>query len=717
MRRKGILTLFSISMLLVSCGEVGTASTTSPTSTVDVTTTHGSSVTTSGTVPTTNSTSTTSATTTTGNVQTTSSKPNPTTSSVPVTPVVKSVRLTADKETVLPGEEVQLTAVVVGENLKEEDQAVAFSVETGADFIEGSISETGLFKVKKEASSGSIKVRATSKIDSKISGEIEIKVTKPLTQQDLKDLLAKGKELESSGAKGGEFKTLKYSDVRKNYNYSFSIYKDAAQTVKDIAGSQSTVLNTDSGGSLTTLTLTSNSVTETTDSSTHNQELVKSASTMFEFDVYQNNEVSHLYGLNEVSLNYLTGDYFGVTNALKSLEISKKGDTYLATVSFVNANTYYSNSLSFSFDDQQRLIASTISINGYASTDFDSQTNTLKEGAKATTYYEYEGKLIYGERVDTDDQKLKDSNYKVKSFEIDDSRFVKENGKNVIYLGDSATIGVKKESPKIHLPETYRIIKAEPSGVVSYQDDGLNITATSLGTTTLTIESATYLHTETIEIEVEKKPATSISFVGKVDSIDVGQTVELSATVLPYDSQGYPYTIALKDKAMEQYATIQETATKGKFALTGKAEGQIVVVASVNGYPDVKAEMAITIVGKPEPETPASDLEKVLVSAPYKDTYATMTFKEDHTGTFVNKYGTKPNYTFAWTINKDVVTLSDIKLVSGSEPSGEASVVILSAEKTKTGKLSSDGKIIEISYVRRAQSYDFDLKTPYEMKQ
>lgn len=610
---------------------------------------------------------------------------------------IESISLKVDKQYLKIGEKAKITADILP--IDAFDKTVIYeSSDTTIATVEG---ETVI-----ALSEGKATINAYSK-DRKVKASIDVFVI--ASQKDLLSLLTQAKEKERKES----VKSI-VTDEDGN-SYESHAYTDGVQTKRTTAEGDTTILNISRSSVVHSLTLTSSDVIaeDLEINKDIDEQTAKDSTSLLEYylKVEGTETASKIYGLSSIASNYLTGDYFGTKEALNNLRIIKNEDAYVVTTFTSGTDrTYLHNQMKTGFDSQKRLTSLEITLSYYYQTDFDVDNGKPKDNVLPKQAKSIKGSLEYGTRVETDSFKLNESDYKVKSFKIDTSKFLKEKDNNIMYLNESLSLAVTDEEPKIHLKENYSIESFSPTGIITA--DNNYFTARSLGTTTMTVTSSMG-KTASIEIEVRKKPVESISFVGTVSSLKVGESASLSAYSSPYDVRDSPYTMKLKSAEQKTFASlVKDEKKQGSYVLTGLKEGQVTVVVYPDAYPDITSEMTVKIEAENKIEPPSSDLLKILVSKPYTDTYASVIFKEDGTGTLTNKYGGKALYSFSWILAKETITFSNIKLLSGKEQT--SSTIRISNEYTKTGVLSIDGKTLTIS---KAMKSGNTFASNYEIKQ
>lgn len=611
---------------------------------------------------------------------------------------VESITLSAQKTELNINEEVQIEAEVLPTNAS--DKSLTYE---SSDTKVAEVDDNGLVTAK---GIGSAVISAFSK-DKKVKGEITITVTSLQSKviSFLKDSQVKE---ETQALKGSLTESTGTS-------YEYHAYKDGAQTKRTTSEGSVTVLNLSRSTEVHSLTLTSSDITaeDFEVNKDIDEQTAKDSTSMLEYhmEVDGTQTSSKIYGLSSIALNYLTGDYFGTKEGQIYMSVGIQETKYEVTTNTTGINdTIVYSYMGLGIDSSKRLTTLDISLDTYAREDFDARKHKPKENASPKKETTIKGSLEYGDRPESDDFKLNESDYKVKSFKVDDSKFVKDNGKNVMYLNQSFPISVTEEEPKIHLKESYSIESFSPTGIVTENDN--YFTARSIGTTVMTVTSSLG-RTASIEIEVRERPVESISFVGKVSTLKVGESVSLSAYCSPYEVKDSPYSMKFKTEDQSAFASLTKDAKDSKkYILKGLKKGTVTVVAYPDDSPSITAEMTIEIQEETKPEPPASDLLKTLLSSPYTDTYVSVVFNEDGTGTLTNKYGGKAQYSFSWSLNKDTITFSKISLLSGTEQT--SSTVRIGNEYTKTGKLSADGKTLTIS---QAMGSGNTFASDYSIKQ
>lgn len=669
-KKKALLALsFSLLLGLAACGEEGKSSIQDSASSSQSSSSEGNSSSSSASSESSASSSSSSS------------------SSEDLTVEVTSVSL-ALEGSLKAGESAKLSFSVLPENAT--DKSLVFSSSDPETLV---VDQDGTLHALKTGTA-----TVTARAANGVEGKLEVTVVP--SSSELSAFLKGAKTKEAEGFQSG---TLQEST---GSTYEFRAYKDAVQTKKtDASGSAVTSLRSLRSSVVNTLTLTSSSITseDVEVNKGIDEAMAKDQTTLFQYDLKLegSQEAAAAYGLSGLASNLFTGDYFGTAEAQKNLAIELKEDAYrVRTYQATSLGGIRDSEMTLSFDTEKRLTGLLVSFETYAAEDFDATKGSAKDGASPTATKTIEGSLVYGERPESDDWKLSESNYRVKSFDVDTSGFHLIAGKAVLYLGESVPLLVTNESPAIHLKDSYSVESFSPTGIVT--EDGGYLTARSIGVTTMTVVSG-YAARTTLEIEVREVPVSGISFIGHVESLEVGESVTLAAQCSPYAVKDAPYTMAFQEAAQSEFATLTAlTDGSGKYSLKGVKAGKVTVVASVTEDPSISASMTIEITDNSSTEGPADELQAVLLSKPYKSTYAKMTFLEDHTGTFVNNFGGKASYTFGWTLADGVVTFKDILLVSGDE-SGNSRVII-SNEYTKTGTLSADGKTITVSQAIGAQN-------------
>lgn len=123
------------------------------------------------------------------------------------------------------------------------------------------------------------------------------------------------------------------------------------------------------------------------------------------------------------------------------------------------------------------------------------------------------------------------------------------------------------------------------------------VTAIALGTTEITATSNDgSVISASCSITVEATPVESIQISGAADSLRVGETLQLTATVLPLDATLPDFTWSTSDAVV---ATISNDGI-----VSALAPGEVTITATITNQPAVLASIRIVIYKEPDPVIP-----------------------------------------------------------------------------------------------------------------
>lgn len=263
-----------------------------------------------------------------------------------------------------------------------------------------------------------------------------------------------------------------------------------------------------------------------------------------------------------------------------------------------------------------------------------------------TSKEEFDVLILYLNRTENLNQKINIEDYEVTNFEIDDSKFTKDNGINIMNLGETIKLSII-EFPEVHLPEKYTLEILE-SFVIKEVGD-LEIKAVGCGTTIVKVISSLNIEKEiTIKVQPQKVESISLGYIPYF--IEVGDVFEVSATCSPLNAKNKEYEISIKNGDQDK-ATITKK-DNGNYEFKALAAGTVTIIATSSENNEISDEKTVTIQEKP-------DLNNLKEKLTYKTYYhhsstesSELVFNIDGTGSLILEGGGE--YTFNWDLDEDL---------------------------------------------------------------
>ena len=277
--------------------------------------------------------------------------------------------------------------------------------------------------------------------------------------------------------------------------------------------------------------------------------------------------------------------------------------------------------------------------------------------------------------------KLDINDYKVSSFEIDNSNLLNDNNENVIELGETIKLSLI-ESPKVHLEESYSITVLDSSIIKNTK--GLEIKAIGVGTTKVIVTSSFNMSKEII-IRVLAPKVERISFGYIPYFVEVEDKFEISATCYPLNAENREYKMEIVNG--NENATLLKK-DNGNYEFEAINAGNVVIRATSLENEEIYDEEEINIQAKP-------DLNEIKTKLSQKTYYhhssgdvSELSLAIDGSGYLKLEGGGE--YSFNWDVNEDfylsfknIVTIKapdrwyDFKVKSGSTVDRECTTINL----------------------------------------
>lgn len=330
-------------------------------------------------------------------------------------------------------------------------------------------------------------------------------------------------------------------------------------------------------------------------------------------------------------------NYIKVNN--DDLKYSIEGECYFLNSYLDNVDSYMKVFAEIVFSDNYSLKSFEYKIEKYTPNEDD-----YVDLVHPTSVEEFIIELIYGNKDES--KKINVNDYKVSSFEIDDSNLKNENGDNVLEVGESIKLNLI-ETPSVHLKEDYTL-EIEDSSIV--KDVGnLTIKGLKTGTTKVKVISSSKLVRE-INVKVLAPQVDSISLGYIPFFVEVGDSFEVKATCYPLDAENRNYIISLKEG--DESKALLEYLGSGKYKFSAIAAGDVTIIARSSENLEIYDETVVTIKEKPK----LDDIKNILCSKTYKHLSSSATSELDlyidGTGTLKLEGGGE--YSFNWDLSEDL---------------------------------------------------------------
>ena len=373
------------------------------------------------------------------------------------------------------------------------------------------------------------------------------------------------------------------------------------------------------------------------------------------------NSITSLEANKRISLvNY--DDIYGASNYIKHIlnnELTFNSDEMVNDIKVNNNNLsyqiegecYFLNSYLDNVDSLMKVFAQIDFNDNYSLKSFEYKVekytpteNDYVDLVNPTSVEEFNIEFKYDNKDES--KKINVDDYKVSSFEIDDSNLKNEDGENVLEIGDSIKLDLI-ETPSVHLEETYTL-EIEDTSIV--KDLGnLMIKGLKVGTTKVKVISSSNLVRE-INIKVLAPKVDRISFGYIPFFVEVGDSFEVKATCYPLDAVNRNYTISLKE-GDESKASLEDLGS-GIYKFSALEAGDVTIIARSNENVEVYEETVVTIKEKPN----LDDMKKTLCLKVYKHVSSSDTseldLNDDGTGTLKLEGGGE--YSFNWDLTEDL---------------------------------------------------------------
>lgn len=562
---------------------------------------------------------------------------------VPKTILVSSIDLNVEKDTLYPGEQTQVLATVHPTDAT--DTAVLF--ESSAPDV-ASVDKDGLVTAKK---AGDVTIACTS-ADGNAKATLDIHVL----EEDIPyvgSLLAKSRELEIEGASSGSL-------TRDGSVATWNAYSDSSVQIDSAKGKALYYME---GFDVVELLLTEDGkAVSKTVLGTVNDDLTSEEAEALVSTYHDETQST----VSTLALNVLTSESFA--NKTVDYENATEGTerTFAGKATFAESGVQKENSYALTFDGEGRLLSF-----------------SYEEKSGEDVVARIDAELSYSERIESDEDKLVESDYHATDFQIDTSSAWHPD--NTLYVGDKVPVEVDVLSPVPHLPMTFTIDEnngiSNPSILHVSEENGIYyLEAVKAGTATLTV-TGEYGLERSVDITVTEIPPEKIEIrAGSLTELQAGQSQVYYVDVSPYAAKDKSFTATFSEEGMGQYAEISNVGDTS-FTLTAKEneEDQVVTVVVASTIdPTISDSITVTIRKKAQ----TSGLETVkegLVGATFN--YLSMhsiTFTSATEGT-ITTY--KNTYSFRWDI-EEVDGMSNYHLLFSD--------VVLTAG-TGTGTYTFDG--------------------------
>lgn len=557
---------------------------------------------------------------------------------------VTSISVNILSQEIIPGDEVKYEVNV----LPQEADDKSYNVSTSTSDILQIKENNQIFSLK----SGQGKLKFTTNDQSKTC-EVDVNVLDTSTYEQIKTLLDSSVTKESEKANGG---TYKETEDEEQTTTSWTTYKDAIQ-IKETDGSTTTTsLVYREGNTIYTLK-DCKSDNSYSDGVTLSEEEIGDGY----WDLSEDDAKKHLtlpeidystYGLCE-KVKAILDDYltYSKEEILKNVRIVivplESGKKVKVNSSAEYKKNYWDDGFSFmevaleiAFGSDDTLLSFTSSVKEYGVSDYDQNNHQISDNANPSVTTT-EGELTYEERLETDQNRISKKDYEVTSFEIDTSVFAN----NQIEKGTSKDIQIINENPTRHLKEEYTVTIENESIIAkgSYWNP-LSITGKEEGTTNITVTSSHNV-SRTFSLTVVTPEVKSISLSCPYTTLNVGESIEISANVYPSEANDLTYTITLGENDTN-YSTLT-SLEDGKYKLEGVAPGEVTLTATSNANHEITDSKTITIKEKPSVDS----IKNALCESQYTATDSTLKFNLDGTGSLTLQGGGQ--YTFNWEIDSD----------------------------------------------------------------
>lgn len=562
---------------------------------------------------------------------------------------VESISLSILNSDIIPGDEILYEVNVIPSNA--DDKTYTLSTST-PEII--SINENGKILA---LSQGQGNIIITSNDGGK-SSLVNVQVNSSSSFSEIKDILKQSLLIEKENGKQGSLYFSSEGLVNEEKNINWIVYSDSVQKNEVINNEETITLTYRDGDFLYNLIdypsnveLKNNQIGEEewkySEEEANNSVSLVTLSNSIGFSTY----IDSL--LDDYSLFRLSSDEKGIDqirivkkeqNNKTIFDIIKKCE-YKA-VSFDDQYSYFELNAQFIFNENSSINSFSYTAKRYSAENYNQEEHKIYEGALPSNVETSYGSIEYGIRVNSDEQKISVEDYKITSFEIDNSNFVNSNLENVIYLGETKNIELKNVLPIKHLEDSFTIKIKDNSIIkdVSYGNN-LAIKGVKLGTTIITVVLEDGIENN-IEIKVIAPPVNSISLDYFSPIIYEGDSFTLKATVLPTEVSDNSYTMFIKENETDIAALSQNS--DGTYTFNALKEGSVTVVAYSNADPSIKCETIINI----KKSASANQLKELMCESAYYTSDTELIFNIDGTGTLKLQGGGE--YTFNWDVDSSL---------------------------------------------------------------
>lgn len=322
-----------------------------------------------------------------------------------------------------------------------------------------------------------------------------------------------------------------------------------------------------------------------------------------------------------------------------NLKYQIEGECYFLNSHLDNVDSLMKAFAQVNFNDNYSLKSFEYRVEKYTPTE-----NDYIDLVNPTSIEEFNMQFTYDNKDES--KKINVNNYKVSSFEIDESNLKNEDGENVLEIGESIKLNLI-ETPSVHLEENY-ILEIEDTSII--KDLGnLTIKGLKVGTTKIKVISSSNL-TREIDVKV-LAPKVDRIYLGYIPFfVEVGDSFEVKATCYPFDAENRNYTISLKE-GDESKASLEDLGS-GIYKFNALAAGDVTIIATSSENEEIYDETVVTIKEKPN----LDDMKNTLCSKVYKHTSSSDTseldLNNDGTGTLKLEGGGE--YSFNWDLEEDL---------------------------------------------------------------
>lgn len=545
---------------------------------------------------------------------------------------VTGVTLNSEVDTLKVKETLQLVYSVLPENATNKE--VRFESSNPAVLT---VSDTGLVTA---LTAGTSVVEVTT-VDQNKKASLTLNViedtiiTEDLTYDDVFTLLDQAKQAELSSATSGTLKDNLLFDV----DDTFTVYQNGIQ-VNNASEKKLTWIENEEVKTLTLDTSVSLS-SETIDGSYLTQEMAKEKASLYEEkglsmkikeDIFEHNSRLGNAEAKKAAKITQVDDASG-----RKLTVKSEAETEIFW-----SKAYLVQDLSISFDKEGKLLSYQYENASYDQNTYDFKNHKFKvENPTPSEEGTSVGTLVYGTRLESDENRLKESDYRIQSFDVEIDGTPSE-----IAVGESYSLTIKNHTPEIFIDEDFKITKISDENIVKKNNyNALRFEVLKAGDCDITVASESGVE-KTISVHCVTPKVDSISFDWLMSSeVKVNEIIDIKVEVGPSGALDKSFTPSL-GTGEEEFAQIINNED-GSYSLKGLKPGVVHLTVTSNENKEVSATKEITV----KKVFTLEEINKALVEKDYIDGSTRLHFNADKTGS-LSLYG-GGEYTFNWEATAD----------------------------------------------------------------